>query len=293
MPIAVAVAAALGVGLAGGALNATLISRLSLPPLIVTLGTFSMFRGIAEGMTQAAVNYSGFPPRFLALGQGYFGGVDPGAVARSFSIVLIGYAILLHRRSSDGRSTRSASTRRAQDMPGIPVRRRVALVYVLSGLIASLAAIVYIARLGQARSDAGIGYELEAITVVVLGGTSVFGGRGTIWGTVLGLFALAVLKNGLHLAALPSEMTGVLTGIPAGWHDRDRSPPACRAACGAATRGGRDSREKQSGRGAVQRGSPRVVHRGWHQRVARSFAGDEESRSRGQRAGRRRHPDGW
>jgi rhamnose transport system permease protein len=92
------------------------------------------------------------------------------------------------------------------------VRRRTALAYILAGVVAGLAAVVYVARLGQARSDAGTGYELDAITAVVLGGTSVFGGRGTIWGTVLGLFALSILKNGLHLAALPSEMTGVLTG---------------------------------------------------------------------------------
>ena len=96
---------------------------------------------------------------------------------------------------------------------GHPGARRVGLVYVLSGLIAGLAAIIYVAHLGQARSDAGTGYELDAITAVVLGGTSVFGGRGTIWGTVLGLFAIAVLQNGLHLAALPSELTGVLTGV--------------------------------------------------------------------------------
>ena len=71
---------------------------------------------------------------------------------------------------------------------------------------------MYVAHLGQAKSDAGSGYELDAITAVVLGGTSVFGGRGTLGGTLLGLFALSVLRNGLQLAALPSELTGVLTG---------------------------------------------------------------------------------
>ena len=79
--------------------------------------------------------------------------------------------------------------------------------------MASVAAIIYVAHLGQARSDAGTGYELDAITAVVLGGTSVFGGRGTIGGTLLGLFSLAVLQTGLHLAAWPSELTGVLTGL--------------------------------------------------------------------------------
>src|SRR5207247_11416491 len=94
----------------------------------------------------------------------------------------------------------------------IPVARRVALAYVLSGLIASVAAIIYVAHLGQARSDAGTGYELDAITAVVLGGTSVFGGRGTLWGTLAGLLSLSVLQNGLHLAALPSGLTGCWSG---------------------------------------------------------------------------------
>src|SRR5207249_881634 len=95
---------------------------------------------------------------------------------------------------------------------GIPVAKRTSLVYLLSGLVASVAAIIYVAHLGQAKSNAGTGYELDAITAVVLGGTSVFGGRGSVWGTLAGLFAIAVLQNGLHLAALPSELTGVLVG---------------------------------------------------------------------------------
>ena len=83
----------------------------------------------------------------------------------------------------------------------------------LSGLAASLSAIIYVAHLGQAKSDAGTGFELMAITAVVLGGTSIFGGRGTVLGTVLGLFAIVVLQNGLRLSGQPAELAGILTGV--------------------------------------------------------------------------------
>jgi rhamnose transport system permease protein len=209
---AAAAIAALAVGTAGGVLNAALVARLRIPPLIVTLGTFSLFRGIAEGITQAAVNYSGFPSGFLFLGQGYLGGVIPAQLPL-FLLVLAGYVLLLHR-SVIGRALYAIGfTPAGARYAGIDVGRYVGLVYVLSGLVSSLAAVIYVAHLGQARSDAGNGYELDAITAVVLGGTSVFGGRGTLWGTLLGLFSLSVLRNGLRLAALPSELAGVLTGM--------------------------------------------------------------------------------
>jgi rhamnose transport system substrate-binding protein/rhamnose transport system permease protein len=211
VPLPVAAIAALLVGAAGGGLNALLISRFEIPPLIVTLGSLSLFRGVAEGITHAATNYTGFPRGFLALGQGYLWGVIPAQLPL-FVAVLAGYVILLHR-SVVGRALYAIGFSPAgARYAGIPVRRRVGLVYLLSGVVSSLAAIIYVAHLGQARSDAGNGYELDAITAVVLGGTSVFGGRGTLWGTVLGLFAISVLRNGLQLAALPSELVGVLTG---------------------------------------------------------------------------------
>ena len=211
LSIPLAAVSAVIVGAAGGALNALLIARLEIPPLIVTLGSLSLFRGIAEGITHAATNYTGFPRGFLALGQGYLWGIIPAQLPL-FVAVLAGYVILLHR-SIIGRALYAIGFSPAgARYAGIPVRRRVGLVYLLSGVVSSVAAIVYVAHLGQARSDAGNGYELDAITAVVLGGTSVFGGRGTIWGTLLGLFAISILRNGLQLAALPSELAGVLTG---------------------------------------------------------------------------------
>jgi rhamnose transport system substrate-binding protein/rhamnose transport system permease protein len=211
LPIVVAAVVALAVGVVAGGVNALLVARMRIPPLIVTLGTLSLFRGIAEGITRGAVNYTGFPPGLLALGQGYLWRVIPAQLP-IFLLVFAGYVVLLHR-SVIGRALYAIGfTQSGTRYAGIPVSQRVGLVYLLSGIVSSIAAIVYVAHLGQARSDAGSGYELDAITAVVLGGASVFGGRGTLWGTLLGLFALAILRNGLRLAALPSELAGVLTG---------------------------------------------------------------------------------
>ena len=129
-----------------------------------------------------------------------------------FVVVAIGFWILL-QRTTIGRGLYAIGfSAEGARYAGIPVERRLALVYILSGLTASLAAIIYVAHLGQAKSDAGTGYELDAITAVVLGGTSILGGRGTIQGTVLGLLAITVLKNGLQLADLPGYLAGILMG---------------------------------------------------------------------------------
>lgn len=210
-PIEVSAFAVILLGVAGGSVNGFLIGRLGIPPLIVTLGTFSLFRGLAEGVTGGVDNFTGFPAGFLFLGQGYLWGVLPPQL-----LILVAAAIaywLLLQRSIIGRSLYAIGySADGARFAGLPVTRRVSLVYVLSGVAASVAAVIYIAHLGQAKSDAGTGYELMAIAAVVLGGTSIFGGRGTILGTVLGLFAIVVLQNGLRLAALPAELAGVLTG---------------------------------------------------------------------------------
>src|SRR5205085_808800 len=166
LPFPAAVLTAMAVGAAGGSLNATLIAWLGLPPLIVTLGSMALFRGIAEGITLAAVNYTDFPPKFLFLGQGYLWGVVPAQLP-VFLLVFFAWFVLLHR-SAIGRALYAIGfSPGAALYAGLPVRSRVALVYVLSGLVSSLAAVIYIAHLGQARSDAGTGYELDAITAVV------------------------------------------------------------------------------------------------------------------------------
>ena len=210
MPLAIAIT--LVVGLAGGALNAAMITKLKAPPLIVTLGTFSLFRGIAEGLTRGIENYSGFSPSFLFLGQGYVGGIVPTQLFIFVPIIAI-FWWWLHRTAL-GRSYYAIGfSQEGSRYAGIKVRRRLNIIYCLSGLLSSLAAVIYVAHLGQAKSDAGTGYELTAIAAVVLGGASIFGGRGTVLGTILGLLAIVILQNGLRLSGQPTELAGILTGV--------------------------------------------------------------------------------
>ncbi len=211
LPIVAAAPLTLAMGALAGGLNGLLITRLRIPALIVTLGSFSLFRGLAEGMTGGVDNFTDFPAAFLFLGQGYLPGGVPAQLP-IFLVVAAAFGVLLHR-STIGRSLFAIGfSPEGARHAGLPVGRLVGLTYVLSGAVASLAAILYVAHLGQAKADAGTGYELLAITAVVLGGTSIFGGRGSVAGTLLGLIAIAVLQNGLRLADLPAELAGILTG---------------------------------------------------------------------------------
>ena len=211
-PVGAAIAATLLAGAAAGAANGFLVTRLRMPPLIVTLGSYSLFRGLAEGVTGGVDNFTGFPARFLFLGQGYLGGILPPQLPVLVAAALA-FWLLVHRTTIGRALVAIGFSPEGARHAGIAVERHVRLVYLLSGGVASLAAVIYVAHLGQAKADAGTGYELLAITAVVLGGTSIFGGRGGILGTLLGLFTIAVLQNGLRLSDLPAELAGILTGI--------------------------------------------------------------------------------
>jgi len=182
LPIVLAAGVALLLGLLGGGLNAFLITRLELPPLIVTLATFSLFRGVAEGLTRGIENYSGFSPSFLFLGQGYVGGLIPTQLL-VLVVAVAAFGWWLHR-TAYGRSLYAIGhSKEGARYAGIAVSRKLFLVYLLSGFAASVSAVIYVAHLGQAKSDAGTGFELMAITAVVLGGASI---------VVTGLMARAI-----------------------------------------------------------------------------------------------------
>jgi rhamnose transport system permease protein len=192
-------------------LNGLLVTQRGIPPLIVTLATFSVFRGMAEGLTAGGRSFGSFDESFLFLGRGSVAGVPaqvwillPAAVA---------WWLLVHR-SVIGRTWSAIGfSPEGSRYAGLPVQRRTATAYVLAGVSAGVAALVYAADNGQAKADAGVGYELAAITAVVLGGTSIFGGRASVAGTVLGLLAVAVLENGQTMAGFPRELGGVLSGV--------------------------------------------------------------------------------
>jgi rhamnose transport system permease protein len=210
------------VGGFGGGVNAALVAGLKLPPLIVTLGTFSLFRGLAEAFTKGSESYSGFSEGFLALGNSDIAGVP----AQVWIVVMVGLTIwVLVHGTTYGRSLRAIGYgEEGARYAGLPVKRNLSIAYIMAGAVAGLAAVILVSRMGEARANAGIGYELLAITAVVLGGVSIFGGSGNVSGTVLGWIALAILNNGLtrisdyeifgeKISSVARELSGLLTGL--------------------------------------------------------------------------------
>jgi len=206
----VAAVCTVAAGALGGALNGTLVTWLRVPSLIITLGTYSLFRGLAEAMTRGVDTFTGFPHTLLSLGQEEWLGMP--AQLPAFLVVLVGMWLLVHR-TTFGRGCRALGfSAEGARFAGLPVTRQTLVAFTLAGAISAFAAVIYTARLGQAKADAGTGYELFAITAVVLGGTSIFGGIGSVHGTLLGVGTIAVLNNGLVHARYPREIAGMLTG---------------------------------------------------------------------------------
>ena len=210
LPLPLAILVALSVGTLAGLLNGIIITRFKVPPLIATLATLALYRGLAEGISQAR-SIRGYPEWFFILGQGEFFGIPTQLWIVAFFTLLTGFILTY---TTWGRATYAiGANETAARFSGIAVDKTQLFIYAASGFAASLAAIIFVSRVSTTRSDMGMGLELDAITAVVLGGTSIFGGKGTIVGTFFGLILIQILKNGLSLAGVKSDGTYIAIGL--------------------------------------------------------------------------------
>src|ERR1700747_1515673 len=203
--------AAVAVGVAGGFLQGFAITRLKVPPFVVTLGGMSAFRGAAL-LFAAGGPISGFEPNLVWIGQGKIFDQIPVPV-----VIFLAFAVLAHivlRYTRYGRQVYAVGGNpEAARLSGLNVRAVTTSVYVIMGFFAGLGAFVLAARLNSAEAVAGTGYELTVIASVVIGGTSLFGGVGTIFGTVIGTILIGVLLNGLVLMDVSAYIQQIIIGI--------------------------------------------------------------------------------
>jgi rhamnose transport system permease protein len=179
-------------GTAAGALNGLFVSVVRVHPLIVTLATLSAYRGIAEGISSGRP-ISGFPDSFAWLGRGDVAGVPVAAILFAIAAIIAGVVLW---KTPFGRSLYAMGyNETATRFSGIKTRKIKFILYTMSGLSAAVAAILLVGRRNTAKADIGAQMELDVITAVVLGGTSIFGGRGRITGTVLGVLLIHETKS--------------------------------------------------------------------------------------------------
>jgi inositol transport system permease protein len=202
--------AAITVGLVGGYVQGFAITRLKVPPFVVTLGGMSVFRGAAL-LFAAGGPISGFDKAFSWWGQGKIGPV-PVPVIIFLVCAIIAHIVLRYMRF--GRRVYAVGGNpEAARLSGLNVNGIICSVYVIMGFFAGLGAFVLAARLNSAEAVAGTGYELTVIASVVIGGTSLFGGVGTIFGTVIGTILIGVLLNGLVLMNVSSYIQQIIIGV--------------------------------------------------------------------------------
>lgn len=204
-----ALLAGLVLGFLAGALNGVLITMLKLPPFIATLGTMSVYQGLAYVTTNGTPVYN-VPSSFVFLLNSYIGGVPVVVVVVIIVAVL---AWLLLRRTVFGQNViATGGSEETAWLSGIRVSRVKLLVYGISGLLAALGGMVVVARISAAQSEAGSPYLLTAIAAAVIGGANLMGGEGRIGGTLIGALILGALTNGLVLLNVPSFYEQIVTG---------------------------------------------------------------------------------
>jgi rhamnose transport system permease protein len=211
LPLPLAILAGLGVGTLGGLFNGIMVTSLRLHPLVVTLGTYALYRGIAFAVSGANA-VSSFPDWFGWFGQTTLAGLVP--VQLIVLAVLAGGFALVLSQSRFGRNIYAIGNNElAVKFSGISTARVKIAVYALTGFLVGLAGVIYTSRLSTARANAGFGLELTVIAMVVLGGTRITGGSGTIAGTIMGVLILAYLQDGLVYAGVRSDWGLAVIGV--------------------------------------------------------------------------------
>ena len=207
----VAAGIALLAGAAMGSLNGVVIAKGKVAPFIATLGTMTLLRGAALVLSNGSP-ISGFPSQLFAmLGGGYVARLIPVPVVLMLAMFAVFWFVLT--RTVFGRHVyATGGNAEAAKLSGVNTDRVQILVYTLSGAMAALAGVILTSRLDSAQPTAGVGYELDAITAVVLGGTSLAGGRGWIFGTLVGALLIGVLNNGLNLMGVSAFYQQVVKG---------------------------------------------------------------------------------
>jgi rhamnose transport system permease protein len=209
MPIEMSLLVGLAIGVLGGAFNGFWIAVVGLPSLVVTLATMIMYRGLARVLLEDR-SIGQFAEWFDALGQQPLVGPLPLAMILFFAFVVV--AVVLLQYSGFGRYVYViGNNKEVARYSGVKVRRVKMLLFIASGTVAAMAGLLFAARLGAVRGDLALGFELDIITIVLLGGVSIFGGSGTIYGVLLAIMIVLNLRNGMSLANLTGHIqTGVI-----------------------------------------------------------------------------------
>ncbi|MCB5200486.1 ABC transporter permease [Loktanella sp. TSTF-M6] len=210
IPWPLAVFAMLAFGAMIGLVQGWFIAYQGIPAFIVTLAGLSILRGFALYMTKGYSIPIDDVPGFFALGRGTILGLPVPAV---IALLIAAFAAVIIQRQMYGRQVVAVgSNPEAARRVGMPAKWTIASVYMLSGIACAIAGLLIAARLGSGSSNAAVGFELQVIAAVVLGGTSLFGGRGSILGTLLGTLTIAVIGNGLILLHVSPFFTQIVTG---------------------------------------------------------------------------------
>jgi ribose transport system permease protein len=208
--VALGAATGLVFGAGIGILNGLMVTVLRLPPFIATYGMLWTLNGVTYWF-MGGDTIHGFPPGFRALGSGYWLGV-PVPIYLMAAFLFAG--TVFTRYTTHGHEVFAiGANREAARLSGVPIRARINLVYVLSGAMAGLAAVVYLARLNSAEADIGEPLTLPAIAAVLIGGTSLFGGVGSLIGTLIGALTLTLVVNGMNLLAIDASWQPLVTGV--------------------------------------------------------------------------------